>query len=60
MNWARIEGNWIGKVRQQRGKLTGDDLRPIGSQRDPMIGRIQEADGIAKGGLNAKSMPLPR
>jgi uncharacterized protein YjbJ (UPF0337 family) len=36
MNWGRIEGNWNqlrGKVQQQWGKLTDDDLTTIEGRR---------------------------
>ena len=51
MNWDRIEGNWkqfSGKVRQQWGKLTDDDLDRIGGHREELAGRIQEVYGISK------------
>jgi uncharacterized protein YjbJ (UPF0337 family) len=51
MNWDRVEGNWKtfkGKVRQQWGKLTDDDLDVIGGRRDELIGRIQNAYGMAR------------
>jgi uncharacterized protein YjbJ (UPF0337 family) len=51
MNWDRIEGNWkqfSGKVRQQWGKPTDDDLETIGGRKDELSGRIQEAYGITK------------
>jgi uncharacterized protein YjbJ (UPF0337 family) len=51
MNWDRIEGNWkqvSGKVRQQWGKLTDDDLDVIGGRREQLAGRIQEVYGISK------------
>ena len=51
MNWDRIEGNWkqfSGKVRQQWGKLTDDDLDRIGGRREELSGRIQEVYGISK------------
>ena len=54
MNWDRIEGNWkqfSGKVRQQWGKLTDDDLDKIRRMiRDfePLAGRIQEVYGVSK------------
>ena len=37
-----------GKVRQQWGKLTDDDIDVIAGKRDEMVGRIQERYGIAK------------
>ncbi|MDH0868210.1 CsbD family protein [Mitsuaria sp. GD03876] len=51
MNWDRIEGNWTqlkGKVREQWGKLTDDDIDVIAGQRDQLSGKIQERYGIAK------------
>ncbi|MGQ5700644.1 CsbD family protein [Sandaracinobacteroides sp. A072] len=51
MNWDRIEGNWTqftGKVKEQWGKLTDDDMTEIAGKRDVMIGKIQERYGIAK------------
>ena len=51
MNWDRIEGNWkqfTGKVRQQWGKLTDDDLDVIDGRRDELSGKIQQAYGISK------------
>ena len=51
MNWDRIEGNWKqlkGKVQQQWGKLTDDDLDMIGGEREMLSGRIQEAYGISR------------
>lgn len=51
MNWDRVEGNWKtfkGQVRQQWGKLTDDDLDVIAGRRDELIGRIQNAYGMAR------------
>jgi uncharacterized protein YjbJ (UPF0337 family) len=51
MNWDRVEGNWKtfkGQVRQQWGKLTDDDLDVIAGQREELIGRIQNAYGLAR------------
>lgn len=51
MNWDRIEGNWKtfkGKVKEQWGKLTDDDLDRAAGKRDQLAGRIQERYGIAK------------
>ncbi|HXG79437.1 MAG TPA: CsbD family protein [Methyloceanibacter sp.] len=51
MNWDRIEGNWKqfrGKVLQQWGKLTNDDLDQVEGRRVELVGRIQERYGIAK------------
>ena len=51
MDWNRVEGNWkqvSGKVKEQWGKLTDDDLDVINGQREQMIGRIQERYGCAR------------
>jgi uncharacterized protein YjbJ (UPF0337 family) len=51
MNWDRIEGNWKqfrGKVQQQWGTLTDDDLDVVEGRRVELIGKIQERYGIAK------------
>ncbi len=51
MNWDRIEGSWKelhGKVRQQWGKLTDDELDKIMGKRDELAGHIQKAYGISK------------
>lgn len=51
MNWDRIEGNWKqlrGKVQEQWGKLTNDDMDVIGGQRDQLVGRLQNRYGIAR------------
>src|SRR5262245_21603039 len=51
MNWDRVEGNWkqfTGKVKEQWGKLTEDDITVIGGKHEQLIGRIQERYGIAK------------
>lgn len=51
MNWDRIQGSWReykGKIKQQWGKLTDDDLDQIDGRRDELAGRIQNRYGIAK------------
>ncbi len=51
MDWNRIEGNWKqlkGKVQQQWGKLTDDDLDVIAGRREQLAGLVQERYGIAK------------
>jgi uncharacterized protein YjbJ (UPF0337 family) len=51
MNWDRIEGNWKqlkGKVKEEWGKLTDDDIDRIAGQRDQLAGRLQETYGIGK------------
>ena len=51
MNWDTVAGNWTqfkGKVKEQWGKLTDDELDMINGQRDQLAGRIQEAYGIGR------------
>ena len=51
MDWNRVEGNWKqlkGKVKEQWGKLTDDDLDVIAGRRDQLEGKIQERYGYAK------------
>lgn len=51
MNEDRMKGNWKqfkGKVKEQWGKLTDDDLDVIDGKRDQLLGRIQERHGITK------------
>ena len=51
MDWNRVEGNWKqikGKVKEQWGKLTDDDLDQINGRRDQLEGKIQERYGKAK------------
>lgn len=51
MDWNRVEGNWKqvkGKVKEQWGNLTDDDLTAIAGKRDQLEGKIQERYGIAR------------
>src|SRR5260221_6894866 len=51
MNWDRIEGNWTqlkGKVREQWGRLTDDELDKIAGRREKLAGSLQNSYGIAK------------
>jgi uncharacterized protein YjbJ (UPF0337 family) len=51
MNWDRVEGNWKqfkGKVKEQWGRLTDDDLDVIDGKKDQLAGKIQESYGISK------------
>ena len=48
MDWDRIEGNWKqfkGKVKEQWGKLTDDEIDEIAGRRDQLEGKIQERYG---------------
>ena len=51
MDWDRIEGNWKqfrGKIREQWGKLTDDDLDKIEGDREQLEGVLQERYGKGK------------
>ncbi len=51
MNWDRIAGDWKqfkGKVKEQWGKLSDDDLTRIEGKRDQLVGSIQQRYGIAR------------
>lgn len=51
MNEQTMQGNWMqlkGKVREQWGKLTNDDLDRIAGKRDQLIGRLTELYGRSK------------
>ncbi|MDP1738226.1 MAG: CsbD family protein [Caulobacter sp.] len=48
--WDRVEGSWkefTGKVKEQWGKLTDDDMTVIAGKRDQLAGKIQERYGYA-------------
>lgn len=51
MNRDQMEGNWkqfSGKVREQWGELTDDDVSTIGGKREQLEGKIQERYGKSK------------
>jgi uncharacterized protein YjbJ (UPF0337 family) len=51
MNENTAKGTWHqikGKVKEQWGKLTDDDLDVINGRREQLYGRIQERHGIAR------------
>lgn len=51
MNEDRMGGNWKqfkGKIKEQWGKLTDDDLDVIAGKRDQLLGRIQQRHGLAR------------
>ena len=51
MDWNRVEGNrkeMKGKVKEQWGKLTDDDLDVIAGKHDQLEGQLQERYGYAK------------
>jgi uncharacterized protein YjbJ (UPF0337 family) len=51
MNWDIAKGQWQqlrGRVREQWGKLTDDDLDQIQGKREQLLGAVQKRYGIAK------------
>ncbi len=51
MNWDIVKGNlkqFQGKVKEQWGKLTDDDLTRMDGNRDQLVGLIQEKYGVAR------------
>lgn len=51
MNEDRMKGNWkqfTGKVQEQWGKLTNDDLDVIAGRREQFIGKLQERHGLVR------------
>ena len=51
MNSNQFEGQWKqlkGKVKQQWGKLTDDDINVINGKRDVLIGKLQERYGYVQ------------
>jgi uncharacterized protein YjbJ (UPF0337 family) len=51
MNWDVIQGQWKqmkGKVKEQWGKLTNDDLDVIDGKKDQLVGTLQKRYGYAK------------
>ena len=51
MNWDTIKGHWsqmTGKVKEEWGDLTDDDLTEAAGERDQLVGKIQARYGVAK------------
>ncbi|MGB1949707.1 MAG: CsbD family protein [Marinobacter sp.] len=51
MNKDTLEGNWKqlkGKVRENWGKLTDDNVEEIAGRKDNFIGKIQEKYGLKR------------
>jgi uncharacterized protein YjbJ (UPF0337 family) len=51
MNANRLQGEWKqirGRVAEQWGKLTDDDLTVIAGQRDQLVGVLQKRYGKAR------------
>lgn len=53
--WNRIEGNWHqlkGKIQEQWGRLTEDEVAETEGQRDQLAGLIQERYGMTQAEVN--------
>jgi uncharacterized protein YjbJ (UPF0337 family) len=51
MNWDQIAGRWkqfTGKVKENWGEFTNDELDEIDGKREQLVGKIQNKYGIAK------------
>jgi uncharacterized protein YjbJ (UPF0337 family) len=51
MNQDTIGGNWKqfkGRIQEQWGKLTDDDMDVIEGKREQLVGRLQERMGIQR------------
>ena len=51
MNTDQMKGNWkqfVGKAKENWGKLTDSDWQVIEGKRDQLVGRIQERYGLAR------------
>jgi uncharacterized protein YjbJ (UPF0337 family) len=51
MNWDQIEGSWKqvkGKVKENWGDLTDDEIDKVKGQRDQFVGLIQTKYGILR------------
>jgi uncharacterized protein YjbJ (UPF0337 family) len=57
MSWDTIEYNWQqfkGKVKEQWGALSDDNLVKIAGQRDQLSGKIQDFYGVSKDAADAQ------
>jgi uncharacterized protein YjbJ (UPF0337 family) len=51
MNQDTLKGQWTqvkGRIREQWGKLTDDDLDQIQGRAEQLVGKLQERYGIAR------------
>jgi uncharacterized protein YjbJ (UPF0337 family) len=51
MNWDTVKGQWKqirGRIREQWGDLTDDDLDRIEGKRDQLVGAVQKRYGVAR------------
>lgn len=51
MNWDQVKGNWTefkGKIREQYGDLTDDEIEQAKGNDEQMLGLLQEKYGKTK------------
>lgn len=51
MNWQQFKGDWNvarGRLREQWGRLTDDDLDQIERRREHLLGRVQQRYGMTR------------
>jgi uncharacterized protein YjbJ (UPF0337 family) len=51
MDWSQISAQWTqlkGRLREQWGQLTDDELEVIAGNREKLIGKLQEKHGLTK------------
>ncbi len=61
MSDLNLKGNWNemkGKIKQQWGDLTDDDLQFVEGKEDELIGRIQKRTGEAREAIREKIKQL--
>lgn len=63
MNEDIVKGNWkqlSGKIKEQWGKLTDDDLKTAEGNHEYLIGKVQEHYGTAKDQIERRIKELSR
>lgn len=63
MNLYELKGRWNqlrGRLKEQWGKLSDNDLVAVRGRRDRLVGRIQELYGIARGKVERQLARLER
>jgi uncharacterized protein YjbJ (UPF0337 family) len=51
MHWNEISGQWTqfkGRLKEQWGELTDDELEAIAGNRERLVGKLQEKHGLTK------------
>ena len=51
MNWDQVEGRWTqlkGKIKEEWGDLTDDEVDEIAGRREQLIGKLQAKYGKSK------------